>query len=154
MPVLRGFYRDLTVRFNSIAVTANHADDNYERMSKGIMAYNAGRGHLTSGSWVRLLMILDPAADRDINLACSPLHTYPYSIEIKEGAGIVLRTYRWQWTVTSSEAVASTTYTVGQTFCFDYGEADWFASTTWQSVRNSILAGSASPVSCTVGVTP
>jgi len=65
-----------------------------------------------------------------------------YAIEVKHRAGLPLRTYLWEDSVTNIVSGVSTT----RIFCFAYGERQWFGldggvRATWQTVRDNAAAG-------------
>lgn len=150
LPRLRGFYK-LSNNITWITATGSHTDDDYEKLSKAIMAYNSGSDNLSDGSWVELLLRLEPTqANKQINNdpLQAPYHGVNYSIDIKDDVQMRLRTYRLEWEVTANEAASSTTYNAGDRFCFDYSEQNWLNNISWQAVKNNILSGVNNPVTC------
>ncbi|PHR85819.1 MAG: hypothetical protein COA78_38780, partial [Blastopirellula sp.] len=160
LPKVRGFYR-VAGNITNVAEAVSRNDDNYEKLGKAILGYNAGRGAINWNSWVGFLLDLTPVAteksSNDSNEA-RPFHAFEYAIKVKRTAGLLLRTYILEWQVTAEQAAASTLYTVGQTFCFTYSENEWYQSELngqaynwWTTKRDQILNGTAAALTACPG---
>jgi hypothetical protein len=157
MPRLRGYYR-VDGQITLVDINAEYEDDDYDKLSKAVLGYNAGRGALTRGSWFGFLMNLSPTHIlKRLNLGngARPYHALEYSIKVKSRAGMRLRTYVLEWQVTEAEGVASPLFNVGDTFCFEYSEQDWYSSELsgapynwWTTKRDAVLNGQQVAIDC------
>ena len=175
LPKIRGYSRSpnryhqvAERRVNNVPVPGVYelSDDEYELLSKAIMGYNSGQGAPARRSWLGFLLAIDPTtANKATNSGNNnePGHALEYAIKVKKNAGMRLRTYTLEWEVTPLQAQNSNFYNAGDSFCFNYGELDWYNSEllppgsstrnpfrSWETVRDEIL-NNGNSVNCTTG---
>jgi hypothetical protein len=157
MPRLRGFYR-LNGQITWVDINAEYEDDDYDKLSKAILGYNAGRGALTRGSWFGFLMNLSPTSvlkRSNLGNGARPYHAFEYSIKVKRRAGLRLRSYVLEWQVDDAEGASSEQYNAGDIFCFEYSEQEWYESELngaaykwWTTKRDKVLNGEQAAINC------
>lgn len=151
LPRVRGYFKVLT-EFTNVLQSGIHTDDDYEQLSKAIMAYNAGIGSLNDGSWLKMLLSFTPTtAAKNNNSLNRPDKAMHYSIAIRRAAGMLRRTYTLEWTVTTAQANQYNNFAANSTFCFNYSEDHWYNNVNWTTKRDEVFSGSSQAVNCATG---
>lgn len=113
-------------------------DDSYELLAKGIGGYNQGAATFSGNqSWIDTLI----ATSKNSNTVATAIE---YALDILHSAdkGIALpyRQYIWKggtYDANLTDAEGNPDPKAGQDWCFGYGEEEWLAGKTFNSVRQN-----------------